>query len=247
MLWRRRTPTIGMLTIARTSWGFSTNSGKNRSGSAAAIKSGLRLSSFVRESGAGARTAPHLFTIGETDYLLIELSNYSVPTRLSECFTRLGDRGLTPILTHPERNPILQQTPQRMVEWAEQGCLIQVTGSALTGQWGERPELIARWLLDRSAVHILASDAHDTKRRIPNLSAARDVAEKIVGAAYAEALVRGQPGRNRQRDADSLLSAAGADLARTGHSGASVQVRCGCGNQDAGIKPGIEIADEKHG
>jgi protein-tyrosine phosphatase len=49
-------------------------------------------------------------------------------------------------------------------------------------------------LLDRAAVHILASDAHDTRRRIPNLSAARDVAEKIVGTDYAEALVEGNPG-----------------------------------------------------
>ncbi len=137
---------------------------------------------------------PHTYTIGETDYLLIELSDFSVPTRLADCFTRLGDRGLTPILTHPERNPILQQTPKRVVEWAEQGCLIQVTGSSLTGFWGERPEIVARWLLNRSAVHILASDAHDTKRRIPNLSAARAVAEKIVGAEYAEALVEDNPG-----------------------------------------------------
>jgi protein-tyrosine phosphatase len=137
---------------------------------------------------------PHTYTIGETNYLLIELSNFSVPTRLSECFTRLGDRGLTPILTHPERNPILQQTPQRILEWAEQGCLVQVTASALTGFWGERPEIIARWLLDRSAVHILASDAHETRRRIPNLSAGRAVAEKIVGVEYADALVGGNPG-----------------------------------------------------
>jgi protein-tyrosine phosphatase len=137
---------------------------------------------------------PHTYTIGDTNYLLIELSNYSVPARLAECLTRLGDRGLTPILTHPERNPILQQTPQRILEWAEQGCLIQVTASSLTGFWGERPEITARWLLNRSAVHVLASDAHDTKRRIPNLSAARAVAEKIVGAEYAEALVEGNPG-----------------------------------------------------
>src|SRR3984885_6120921 len=67
---------------------------------------------------------PHTYTIGETNYLLIELSNFSVPNNLSECFTRLGDRGLTPILTHPERNPILQQTPQRILELAEQGCLM---------------------------------------------------------------------------------------------------------------------------
>jgi tyrosine-protein phosphatase YwqE len=41
---------------------------------------------------------------------------------------------------------------------------------------------------------VLASDAHDTKRRIPNLSAGRAVAEKIVGAEYAQALVEGNPG-----------------------------------------------------
>lgn len=137
---------------------------------------------------------PHNYTIGDTNYLLIELSNYSVPTQLSECFTRLADRNLTPILTHPERNPILQQTPKRILEWAEQGCLIQVTSSALTGFWGERPEMIARWLLDRSAVHILSSDAHETKRRIPNLSAGRAVAAKLVGADCATALVEGNPG-----------------------------------------------------
>jgi len=137
---------------------------------------------------------PHTYTIGDTNYLLIELSNFSIPTQLENCFFRLGDRGLIPILTHPERNPILQQTPQRILEWADQGCLIQVTASALTGLWGERPEILARWLLDRSAVHILASDAHDTKRRVPNLSAARTVAEKLVGAEYAEALVEGNPG-----------------------------------------------------
>src|ERR1700691_5025941 len=137
---------------------------------------------------------PPTHTIWETNYLLIELSNFSVPTQLSQCFTRLGDRGLTPILTHPERNPILQQTPQRILEWAEQGCLIQVTGSALLGFWGERPEIIARWLLDRSAVHILAPDGPHTQRRLPTLSPARDVTEKIVGVEYADALVEGHPG-----------------------------------------------------
>ena len=137
---------------------------------------------------------PRTYTIGETNYLLVELSNYSIPAQLADCFRRLGDRGLTPILTHPERNPILQQTPQRVLEYADQGCLIQVTASSLTGFWGERPEIVARWLLDRSAVHILASDAHDTLHRVPILSEARDVATQIVGAEYAGALVEGNPG-----------------------------------------------------
>lgn len=138
--------------------------------------------------------SPQTYTIGNTNYLLVELSNYSIPTHLGDCFRRLGDRGLTPILTHPERNPILQQTPQRVLEFADQGCLIQVTASSLTGFWGERSEIVARWLLDRSAVHILASDAHDTQHRVPNLSEARKAAAEVVGADYSEALVDGNPG-----------------------------------------------------
>ena len=137
---------------------------------------------------------PHDFTIGDTNYLLVELSNFSVPLQINDCFTRLGDCGLTPIITHPERNPILQQKPQRVLDWVEQGCLVQITASALTGQWGERPEVICHWLLDRTAVHVIASDAHDNKYRVPVLSEARDVAARLVGAGHALALVEGNPG-----------------------------------------------------
>ena len=137
---------------------------------------------------------PQDYMIGDTNYLLIELSNYSIPAQLGDCFRHLGDHGLRPILTHPERNPILQRTPQRVLEYAELGCLIQVTASSLTGFWGERPETVARWLLDRSAVHILATDAHDARRRVPILSAARNAAARIVGAEYAAALVEANPG-----------------------------------------------------
>lgn len=137
---------------------------------------------------------PHNYTIGETNYLLVELSNYSIPTQLADCFRRLGDLRLTPILTHPERNPILQQTPQKILEYADDGCLIQLTASSLTGLWGQRPETVARWLLERSGVHVLASDAHETKRRVPILSEGRDVAAEIVGEECAAALVEGNPG-----------------------------------------------------
>jgi protein-tyrosine phosphatase len=81
---------------------------------------------------------PDRYTIEGSPYLLVELSNYSIPVQINECFTRLGDKGITPVITHPERNPILQQTPQRVLQWVEQGCVVQVTASALTGSWGER-------------------------------------------------------------------------------------------------------------
>ncbi len=137
---------------------------------------------------------PHRYTIGETNYLLVELSDYSVPPNLSDGFRQLGDRGLTPILTHPERNPILQKSPQRVLEYADQGCLVQVTASSLTGFWGERALTAARWLVERSAVHILSTDAHDTRRRVPILSQARAAATQMVGEEIATAMVEGNPG-----------------------------------------------------
>jgi len=81
---------------------------------------------------------PELYTIDGGHYLLVELSNYSIPAQVDECFTQLGDRSITPVITHPERNPILQQDLPRVLRWVELGCAIQVTASALTGDWGER-------------------------------------------------------------------------------------------------------------
>jgi len=136
---------------------------------------------------------PARYAIAATRYMLVELSNYSVPPQTTDCFTQLGDLGITSIITHPERNPILRENLQRVLEWAEQGCVIQLTGSALTGFWGDRTRRAAHWLLEHDAVHVLATDAHDTEKRIPILSTARDAAAEICGTEVAEALVEANP------------------------------------------------------
>ena len=136
---------------------------------------------------------PRRYTIDGTQYFLAEPSNYSIPPQIDDSFTKLRTLGLTPIITHPERNPILQQTPERILRWVELGCIIQVTGSVLTGSWGEAAWRTAQWLLKRDAVHVLASDAHDLKRRPPLLSAARDAASEICGDKVAHSLVYDNP------------------------------------------------------
>lgn len=135
---------------------------------------------------------PDRYVINNTRYLLVEFSNYSVPQN-SDWFQKLGDAGMTSIITHPERNPILRENLHRVVEWAEQGCVVQVTGSSLTGFWGDRSRRAALWLLERQAVHVLATDAHDLEKRTPILSTARDAAEDVCGTEIAEALVESNP------------------------------------------------------
>jgi protein-tyrosine phosphatase len=146
------------------------------------------------ENIQAALATPSRFTIESTNYLLVELSNYSIPPQISDSLMRLGDKGLVPILTHPERNPILQKTPKRVLEWVEMGVVIQVTASALTGFWGEQVRRSAHWLLEHDAVHVLASDAHDPKRRKPGLSQGREAVAELCGADIAQALVADNPG-----------------------------------------------------
>ena len=136
---------------------------------------------------------PTRYVIEGSQYMLVELSNYSVPPQVGDSLMRLGDQGLVPILTHPERNPILQKSPNRVLEWVEMGVVVQVTASAFTGQWGDLVHRSAQWLLEHDAIHILASDAHDDKHRVPGLSAGRDAAAETCGNDVAQALVDGNP------------------------------------------------------
>jgi len=136
---------------------------------------------------------PERYLIEGGRYLLVELSNYSIPVQIEETYTRMRQIGITPIITHPERNPMLQRTPQRVLQWVELGCAVQVTASAFTGRWGEAAGRMAHWLLEREALHVLATDAHDVKHRPPILSAAREVVEDLSGADLARALVDDNP------------------------------------------------------
>ena len=139
------------------------------------------------------RERPQDFVIGTTPYLLVELSNFSMPPQVDDTLMQLGALGITPVITHPERNAILQQNLGRVLQWAGLGCVVQVTGGALLGSFGERARKAALALLERNAVHVLASDGHDCERRRPVLSDARDAATEICGAATAQALVTDNP------------------------------------------------------
>jgi protein-tyrosine phosphatase len=148
---------------------------------------------FSYENIQEALRNPRRFTIADTNYLLVEFSNFSIPPTTGENLLALIHEGLTPILTHPERNPILQQTPQTVLDWVSLGCLAQVTGSALTGRWGRRARAVAEWLLENDAVHVLATDAHGTEDRTPVLSFGRNAAAEILGIEKATALVDDNP------------------------------------------------------
>jgi protein-tyrosine phosphatase len=145
------------------------------------------------ENMQSALDRPERYRIGNTRYLLVEFSNFSIPPQIDEWFAAMCQAGTVPIITHPERNPILQGDPQRVLQWIELGCRVQVTGSIFTGSWGARARQIAEWLMKEKAVHFLATDSHDTERRPPLLSAARKAVAKQFGESLARALCEANP------------------------------------------------------
>ncbi|MGE5112136.1 MAG: tyrosine-protein phosphatase [Acidobacteriaceae bacterium] len=139
------------------------------------------------------RRNPSEFCIGVTNYLLVEFSDFGVSRQLLQTLEEFLDRGLTPMITHPERNRMLQQKPDTILDMARIGCLIQVTASSFTGFWGSGPKKIAEWLLKKGAVHVLATDSHDTQHRTPILSSGRAAVAALAGEEVAELVVRKNP------------------------------------------------------
>lgn len=126
-------------------------------------------------------------------YLLLELPDTSLPPALEEICFHLQSKGITPIITHPERHMIIQEMPQKLKRLIDLGCLVQMTGNSLTGWFGRRVKKISRQLLKLGYVHLLATDAHDPKARPPLLSQAVTELSRLVGESRAQAMVNDIP------------------------------------------------------
>ncbi len=163
---------------------------------------------FSYDNIQDALAHPRRYTIGESQYLLVEFSDFGIPPEVKQNLLSISSSGMVPIITHPERNRPLLNKPEMVLEFVEQGCLVQVTANSFTGYWGSRSRNMAEWLLKRQAIHAIASDAHDPARRRPVLSEARKVVTKLAGAEVADALLVQNPAAIV--DGESLRGPAGA-------------------------------------
>jgi protein-tyrosine phosphatase len=148
---------------------------------------------FSYENIEDAVLHPRRYTIGHSNYLLLEFNNFSLMPSILQGIFRLVGVGIAPIITHPERNPILLERPEKVLELLEHNCQVQVTASSFTGYWGARPQQMAEWLLKQDAIHIVASDAHDAVHRPPILSKAYDRVSQLANQDVAQALFIDNP------------------------------------------------------
>lgn len=131
---------------------------------------------------------PRKYTINQHRYLMVEFSDLLIFNNTAEILLRLEEAGMTPVITHPERNGLLRQRADQIAKWVEAGACVQVTGQSLLGEFGRRAAEFSRTLLDRRLVHFLASDAHDCEHRPPRLDLAHAWVKDHYGEEWAEAL-----------------------------------------------------------
>jgi protein-tyrosine phosphatase len=131
---------------------------------------------------------PAKYTINQLRYLLVEFPDINIPKSSSQIFDRMLQVGITPVITHPERNALLMQDMQQLVAWIRSGCLLQVTGQSFLGRFGKAAREAAVDLMNRGMVHFVASDAHDPVQRPPDLGPAYDWVTAQHGEAVAQRL-----------------------------------------------------------
>ncbi len=131
---------------------------------------------------------PTRYTLNAKNYLLVEFPDFAIPQNMAQVFYEMLLRGITPILTHPERNQTLIREPERMKEWIRMGCRVQVTAGSVLGRFGKAAQRSAEQLLRNRWVHFLATDAHDVIHRPPLLRAAYEIVARTYGQECAECL-----------------------------------------------------------
>jgi protein-tyrosine phosphatase len=131
---------------------------------------------------------PTKYTINNGKYLLVEFAEFMIPQNIGDTFYEFSVRGMRPIITHPERNPLLQRDHTRMAEWMRTGCLVQVTAASLGGRFGKRAQSLVWEMLEKKWVHFIATDAHNLEGRGPSMKPAYEAIAKRLGDETAERL-----------------------------------------------------------
>ena len=108
-------------------------------------------------------------TLGESDYLLLELSHRRYPPVLVQAIEQMLDCGITPILAHVERFSYFAEHLDLLLDLIYRGVLAQVSADVFISR---RCGSFARACLKHDLAQFVASDAHNDTERLPCLGQA---------------------------------------------------------------------------
>lgn len=136
-----------------------------------------------------------LLTLGGSRYLLVEFG-FDEPRRFAQqMLSAIQKEGLTPVVAHPERYRFVQAERECLLDWVDQGYVIQINKGSLFGMFGRGAARISNWCLGEGCVHLIGSDAHSPFRRTTRLGDVWEYAADFDSPEIADFLLRDNPAR----------------------------------------------------
>lgn len=136
-----------------------------------------------------------LLTLAASRYLLVEFYFDEQVEEMDEMLEIIRQRGLVPVIAHPERYEAIQLEPRTAGRWFRSGYVIQLNKGSILGRLGSRSEDAAHWILDHGFAHLVASDGHTAIHRTPHMTELRHYLQDRWGSTYTDILLRENPGR----------------------------------------------------
>ena len=106
-----------------------------------------------------------LFADTAGKYMMLEFPDDDVPHYTNQMIFDLQQRGIVPVIVHPERNTKIMSEPDLVYQLLQKGCLSQITASSYVGTFGKKVENFSRQLIEAGQGYVFASDAHDLPGR----------------------------------------------------------------------------------
>ncbi|ADL13625.1 tyrosine-protein phosphatase [Acetohalobium arabaticum] len=131
-------------------------------------------------------------TINGSRYLLVEFPMDKKPSQIRNIFYDLKILGYTPVISHPERYSYIQQKPNLLYHWIQDGIYAQLNAGSLLGMFGSQVEETAEILVKHNLVQLIGSDVHSNGRRKVCLKQGRERLEEIVGSKAKQYLENAQ-------------------------------------------------------
>ena len=142
---------------------------------------------------AKLNTLPFLGEWNGKRILLLEYPATTIPVGSDNLTKWLISQNILPMIAHPERNQAILDNPNKLRPFLDQGCLLQLTAGALTGNFGHQSQDMAEQLLLEDKITIMATDAHNTRYRPPVIQDSLQRAIELIGEANAKKLVLDNP------------------------------------------------------
>ncbi len=104
-----------------------------------------------------------ILTFGD-NYLLFEISRFTMPPNLDKLLYEVKAAGYTPVLAHPERYLYFTSPKKKYIELKEQEVLFQCNIGSFTGFYGKEVQENTKILSAFEMVDFLGSDLHSARQ-----------------------------------------------------------------------------------